>query len=42
VGELSQYGIEIVDGVSVGDFVITAGVSVIREGQRVLVSTESQ
>jgi multidrug efflux system membrane fusion protein len=42
VGELSQYGIEIVDGVSVGDFVITAGVSVIREGQRVLVTTETQ
>jgi len=42
VGELSQYGIEILAGVNVGDFVITAGVSVIREGQRVLVSTEKE
>jgi multidrug efflux pump subunit AcrA (membrane-fusion protein) len=40
VGELSQFGIEIVDGLSVGDLVITAGISVIREGQRVLVSAE--
>lgn len=37
LGELSQYGIEIVDGLQVGDRVITAGVSVIRDGQRVLV-----
>lgn len=36
LGELSQLGIEIVDGVQVGDRVITAGVSVIRDGQRVL------
>ncbi len=42
VGELSQFGIEIVDGLDIGDFVITAGVSVIREGQRVLVSAEAQ
>ena len=42
VGELSQSGIEIVDGLGIGDFVITAGVSVIREGQRVLVSVEAQ
>ncbi len=42
VGELSQFGIEIVDGLNVGDFVITAGISVIREGQRVLVSADSQ
>ena len=42
VGELSQFGIEIVNGLSVGDFVITAGISVIREGQRVLVSLETQ
>ncbi len=37
VGELSQFGIEISDGLTPGDFVITAGISVIREGQRVLV-----
>lgn len=42
VGELSQFGIEIVNGLSVGDSVITAGISVIREGQRVLVSVETQ
>lgn len=36
LGELSQSGIEIVDGVRVGDRVITAGISVIRDGQRVL------
>lgn len=42
VGELSQYGVEIVDGLAVGDSVITAGISVIREGQRVLVSAEAQ
>ena len=42
VGELSQYGIEIIDGLGIGDFVITAGISVIREGQRVLVSVEAQ
>jgi len=42
VGELSQFGIEVVDGLGVGDYVITAGISVIREGQRVLIATESQ
>ena len=42
VGELSQFGIEIIDGLVVGDFVVTAGISVIREGQRVLVSAEAQ
>jgi hypothetical protein len=42
VGELSQYGIEIVAGLGIGDFVITAGISVIREGQRVLVTAETQ
>ncbi len=36
LGELSQLGIEIIDGLNVGDRVITAGVSVIRDGQRVL------
>ncbi len=37
LGELSQSGIEILDGLSAGDRVITAGLSVIREGQRVLI-----
>ncbi len=37
LGELSQSGVEILDGLSVGDRVITAGLSVIREGQRVLI-----
>ena len=36
LGELTQLGIEVVDGVSIGDRVITAGISVIRDGQRVL------
>jgi RND family efflux transporter MFP subunit len=36
LGELSQLGIEIIDGLNVGDRVVTAGVSVIRDGQRVL------
>ena len=36
LGELSQLGIEVVDGLNVGDRVVTAGVSVIRDGQRVL------
>jgi len=36
LGELSQSGIEIVDGLQVGDRVITAGTSVIRDGQRAL------
>jgi RND family efflux transporter MFP subunit len=36
LGELSQSGIEIIDGLQVGDRVVTAGVSVIRDGQRVL------
>ena len=36
LGELSQSGIEIVDGLDVGDRVVTAGVTVIRDGQRVL------
>ncbi|MCH9693530.1 MAG: efflux RND transporter periplasmic adaptor subunit [Gammaproteobacteria bacterium] len=37
VGELSQSGIEITEGLALGDRVITAGISVIREGQRVLI-----
>lgn len=36
LGELTQAGVEIVEGLSVGDRVVTAGVSVIRDGQRVL------
>ncbi len=36
LGELSQSGIEVVDGLEVGDRVVTAGVTVIRDGQRVL------
>jgi multidrug efflux system membrane fusion protein len=41
LGELTQMGIEVVDGVSVGDRVITAGISVIRDGQHVLLSADS-
>ncbi len=37
LGELSQSGIEVVEGLRIGDRVITAGISVIREGQRVLI-----
>ncbi len=37
LGELTQSGIEIAEGLAVGDRVITAGISVIRDGQRVLV-----
>ena len=36
LGELTQSGIEITEGLSTGDRVITAGISVIRDGQRVL------
>lgn len=38
LGELSQSGIEITDGLNVGDRVVTAGISVIRDGQRVLIT----
>ena len=37
LGELTEDGVEIVAGLNPGDDVITAGVSVIRPGQRVLV-----
>lgn len=37
LGELTRIGVEILDGLSPGDRVITAGVSVVREGQRVLI-----
>ena len=36
LGELSQRGVEVVDGLQPGDHVITAGITVIRDGQRVL------
>lgn len=37
LGELTQNGIEIIEGLGVGDRVVTAGISVIRDGQRVLI-----
>jgi len=37
LGELTQSGIEVVEGLQTGDRVITAGISVIRDGQRVLI-----
>jgi RND family efflux transporter MFP subunit len=37
LGELTQSGIEILDGLKAGDRVVTAGLSVIRDGQRVLI-----
>ncbi|MDJ0655071.1 MAG: efflux RND transporter periplasmic adaptor subunit [Xanthomonadales bacterium] len=36
VGELTEDGLEIISGLESGDRVVTAGVSVIRDGQRVL------
>lgn len=36
LGELTQSGIEVLDGLTTGDRVVTAGLSVIRDGQRVL------
>lgn len=36
LGELSQEGVEVTEGIAVGDRVVTAGVSVIRDGQRVV------
>jgi len=36
LGELSQSGIEVVEGLHVGDRIVTAGISIIRDGQRVL------
>ena len=41
LGELSQLGVEIVDGLESGDRVITAGISVIRDGQSVLVPSDN-
>lgn len=37
LGELTQFGIEVLDGLTAGDRVVTAGISVIRDGQRVLI-----
>jgi len=37
LGELTRVGVEVLEGLAPGDRVITAGVSVIREGQRVLI-----
>ncbi len=42
LGELSQDGVEVTDGISLGDRVVTAGVSVIREGQRVLIADNGE
>ena len=38
VGELTENGVEVLSGLSDGDRVITAGVSVIRDGQRVILN----
>jgi multidrug efflux pump subunit AcrA (membrane-fusion protein) len=37
LGELTQSGVEVLEGLSPGDRVVTAGVSVIRAGQRVII-----
>lgn len=42
LGELTQNGIEIIDGVGKGDRVVTAGISIIRDGQRVLIPERPQ
>ncbi len=36
LGELTQFGIEVLDGLEAGDRVVTAGLSTIRDGQHVL------
>lgn len=36
IGELTDFGVEVFDGIVDGDRVVTAGVSMIRDGQRVL------
>jgi multidrug efflux system membrane fusion protein len=40
LGELSQEGVEVVAGLKPGDRVVTAGITVIRDGQRVLVPSK--
>ena len=40
LGELTQSGVEVVEGLQAGDRVVTAGISVIRDGQRVLIPAE--
>lgn len=40
LGELSQDGIEVIDGLDVGERVITAGISIVRDGQRVLIRSD--
>ena len=37
LGELTQSGIEVIEGLQTGDRVVTAGITVIRDGQRVLI-----
>jgi RND family efflux transporter MFP subunit len=40
LGELTQDGVEVTDGVQIGDRVITAGITVIRDKQRVLLAAD--
>ena len=42
LGELSQEGVEVVEGLEIGDRVVTAGITVIRDGQRVLIQDPIQ
>ena len=37
LGELTESGIEVLEGLAIGDRVVIAGISMIRDGQRVLV-----
>ena len=39
LGDLTQQGVEVIDGLEIGDRVVTAGITVIRDGQRVLLPT---
>ena len=40
LGELTQSGIEVIEGLQTGDRVVTAGITVIRDGQRVLIPAQ--
>ncbi|MGI9202200.1 MAG: efflux RND transporter periplasmic adaptor subunit [Woeseiaceae bacterium] len=40
LGELTQDGVEVTDGVQVGDRIVTAGITVIRDKQRVLLAAD--